>query len=237
VLNKLLNKFCVKERQDFSDLYTELPISFAEEFPEVPKPAPRLSPKLLSAQWVCHDLRAEELPAIAADLLEAGEDTPSLRRLAGETQVSCSADVEELVGKTFRELGISYPVPENEAKIIVSRQIAREVIHGKRNAWAAASHLEFGVRGWQDETPEVQSIFGIHEALNWSIVNNDQIPALTEELIRSFGRLGARAEGEKRIIRFGLLEGKGRIADDFDAPLPDEILAQFEGRDEPSANE
>jgi len=35
---------------------------------------------------------------------------------------------------------------------------------------------------------------------------------------------------EKRPIRFGLLEGKGWIADDFDGPLPDDILAAFEGR-------
>jgi prevent-host-death family protein len=35
---------------------------------------------------------------------------------------------------------------------------------------------------------------------------------------------------EKRPIQFGLLEGKGWIADDFDAPLPDDILAGFEGR-------
>jgi prevent-host-death family protein len=35
---------------------------------------------------------------------------------------------------------------------------------------------------------------------------------------------------EKRPILFGALEGKGWIADDFDAPLPDEIQAMFEGR-------
>lgn len=34
----------------------------------------------------------------------------------------------------------------------------------------------------------------------------------------------------KRTINFGALEGKGWIADDFDAPLPDDLLAQFEGR-------
>jgi prevent-host-death family protein len=37
-------------------------------------------------------------------------------------------------------------------------------------------------------------------------------------------------KNEKRTYRLGLLEGKGWIADDFDAPLPDELLAQFEGR-------
>lgn len=34
----------------------------------------------------------------------------------------------------------------------------------------------------------------------------------------------------KRPIKFGLLKGKVTIAADFDAPLPDEVLAGFEGR-------
>jgi len=33
----------------------------------------------------------------------------------------------------------------------------------------------------------------------------------------------------KRKIRFGLLKGKIKIAKDFDAPLPEEVLAEFEG--------
>ena len=37
-------------------------------------------------------------------------------------------------------------------------------------------------------------------------------------------------EAKKRPIRFGLLKGKIRVAKDFDAPLPDDILAEFEGR-------
>jgi prevent-host-death family protein len=37
-------------------------------------------------------------------------------------------------------------------------------------------------------------------------------------------------EPKKRPIRFGLLKGKLHIADDFDAPLPDDVLAEFEGR-------
>lgn len=35
----------------------------------------------------------------------------------------------------------------------------------------------------------------------------------------------------KRPIMFDSLKGKGWIADDFDAPLPEEILAAFEGRE------
>jgi prevent-host-death family protein len=35
---------------------------------------------------------------------------------------------------------------------------------------------------------------------------------------------------EKLPIRFGLLEGKGWIADDFNDPLPDDLQALFEAR-------
>jgi prevent-host-death family protein len=35
---------------------------------------------------------------------------------------------------------------------------------------------------------------------------------------------------KKRLTGLGALKGKGWIAEDFDAPLPDELLAQFEGR-------
>ena len=34
----------------------------------------------------------------------------------------------------------------------------------------------------------------------------------------------------KRQIKFGLLKGKIRISADFDAPLPEDTLAGFEGR-------
>lgn len=34
----------------------------------------------------------------------------------------------------------------------------------------------------------------------------------------------------RRTIKFGVLKGKVRIAADFDAPLPDDALAGFEGR-------
>jgi prevent-host-death family protein len=43
-------------------------------------------------------------------------------------------------------------------------------------------------------------------------------------------RLTQLEEKRERLTGLGALEGKGWIADDFDAPLPDEILAQFEGR-------
>ena len=44
-------------------------------------------------------------------------------------------------------------------------------------------------------------------------------------------RLTTLESPKKQDCKLGLLKGKGGwLADDFDAPLPDEILAQFEGR-------
>jgi len=39
-----------------------------------------------------------------------------------------------------------------------------------------------------------------------------------------------RLAAPKRRIRFGLLKGKLRIPEDFDAPLPADVLAEFQGR-------
>jgi prevent-host-death family protein len=39
-----------------------------------------------------------------------------------------------------------------------------------------------------------------------------------------------RLQPPPRKIRFGVLKGKVRVDPDFDAPLPAEVIAQFEGR-------
>jgi prevent-host-death family protein len=43
-------------------------------------------------------------------------------------------------------------------------------------------------------------------------------------------RITRLASGQKQRIKFGVLKGKLKIAADFDAPLPAEVLADFEGR-------
>jgi hypothetical protein len=173
------------------------------------------------------------MPALAADLLESGLDTPSVRRLAGEMHVTCSADVEETVGRMFRELSVPYPFSKTQALLIYSRQVAREVVHSQRNAWAAASHLSKSTWPRKHRNPQIQALAELLDALDRDAVNHRKLPELTAELIEVFAHLGARAEDEKVPLRLGLLEGKGWIADDFNAPLPDDLLAQFEGRDDP----
>ena len=61
----------------------------------------------------------------------------------------------------------------------------------------------------------------------------EQVAAGEDVIIARGGKPVARLtrlEASRPRIRFGLLKGKVKIAGDFDAPLPAEILAQFEGR-------
>jgi prevent-host-death family protein len=48
---------------------------------------------------------------------------------------------------------------------------------------------------------------------------------------RPVARLVAYAPPAGKRRKLGVLAGKGWIAEDFDAPLPEDILADFEGRD------
>ena len=39
-----------------------------------------------------------------------------------------------------------------------------------------------------------------------------------------------RLQAQQRRIKFGVLKGKLTVPADFDSPLPDEVLASFQGR-------
>ena len=47
---------------------------------------------------------------------------------------------------------------------------------------------------------------------------------------KPIARLGPLTEGPRRKRTLGLLAGQAVIPPDFDAPLPEETLAEFEGR-------
>lgn len=170
-------------------IYSEQPRSYADQYPGVPLPDDPLSPAIVAARWRSHGLYGEDMPGVAADLLEKGYDTPSLRRLAGEMNVTCSADVEPLAAKVFQELGVKYPLTEKEARLITSRQIAREVIAGRRNAWASATHLEIAIWGWIPEVPELEIIFWINDEINWDFVHRRRLSALEIALVDALATL------------------------------------------------
>jgi hypothetical protein len=91
----------------------------------------------------------------------------------------------------FRELGVNYPMSEREAKIIVSQQIAREVIAGKRNAWVEANHLEIAIWNGVPETPELELIFSINDEVDWNSKEKRTLPELKAALTGAFAQLAS----------------------------------------------
>ncbi|WP_018435994.1 type II toxin-antitoxin system Phd/YefM family antitoxin [Paraburkholderia atlantica] len=73
----------------------------------------------------------------------------------------------------------------------------------------------------------------IHEAKTQFSRLVDAAASGEEIVIAKAGKPAARLvpmEQARVVRRFGGLKGKVRIADDFDAPLPDDVIAAFEGR-------
>ena len=127
------------------------------------------------------------MPSVAADLLKSGLDTPNLRRLAGETGITCSAEVEPLVARMFRELSAPYPLTMKQAKLIFTRQISREVIHGKANAWVAANCPVFKEWSWRRVIPGLWNLYFLTE--EFESMNGRPTTTLTAELLDTFARL------------------------------------------------
>ena len=74
------------------------------------------------------------------------------------------------------------------------------------------------------------SIINIYEAKTQLSKLVEQAAAGNDVIIARGGKPVARLtqlENRPRKIRFGLLKGKVKVAKDFDAPLPEEILGQF----------
>ena len=73
----------------------------------------------------------------------------------------------------------------------------------------------------------------IHEAKTQFSRLVDAAAGGEEIIIAKAGKPAARLVPMERVKvtrRFGGLKGKIHIADDFDAPLPDDVVAAFEGR-------
>ncbi len=77
------------------------------------------------------------------------------------------------------------------------------------------------------------TIVNIHEAKTHLSRILEEVAAGAEVIICKAGKPMARLspiEGIRKPKRLGLLKGKIKVGDDFDTPLPEEVIAEFEGR-------
>ena len=75
-------------------------------------------------------------------------------------------------------------------------------------------------------------IINIHEAKTHLSRIVDDVAAGAEVIIAKAGKPMARLTPMTATVkakRLGLLKGKIKVRDDFNSPLPDEVLASFEG--------
>jgi hypothetical protein len=174
------------------------PRTWVGNYPDVPPPESKLTLQMFVARFACGDIYGEDKPAIAADLLEAGYDTPSLRRLAGETQVHCHADAAGIVEQIMREAGFPVPFPLNCARLLVTRQIARKVIAGEREPWSAVRDLN-DVWGWRRPETGIQDVDAILRAADefvWDAEEERFRPVLDADVLEAFARLAKLTDAE-----------------------------------------
>ena len=79
----------------------------------------------------------------------------------------------------------------------------------------------------------MSSIINIHEAKTHLSRIVDEVAAGAEVTIAKAGKPMARLvpiAGVRRPKKLGLLKGKIKVPDDFNAPLDEDVIAGFEGR-------
>jgi hypothetical protein len=108
--------------------------------------------ELLAALWTVNEIRSEELPPLAADLLEVGYDGKYLRRLAGETVAATRADVAELADKAFAQLGVPEPMDVAAANRLITRSLAEKVLNHQLEPAKAVLDISW-LYDWSLENP------------------------------------------------------------------------------------
>jgi prevent-host-death family protein len=79
----------------------------------------------------------------------------------------------------------------------------------------------------------MDSVINIHEAKTHLSKIVDEVAAGAEVIIAKAGKPMARLSpisAPARPKKLGLLKGKIKVPDDFNEPLDDEVIADFEGR-------
>ena len=95
--------------------------------------------ELVAAKWVLRRIPSEALPRIAADLLEAGLDTPSLRRLAGELCPTLG-ESGPLFEEILDELGVAIP-DKSRAGLLLAKAYAAQITEGSLPAYDGACQI------------------------------------------------------------------------------------------------
>jgi hypothetical protein len=113
----------------------------------------------------------EALPGIAAAALGEGDDSPSLRALAGLTEADTEA-ARSLFQQALAELSVELP-PAREAAVVLAKNIAKEMLGGSITPYDGAKQIwELSLRLPEEHLPEFDTF--IYGASEWADRPEDQ---------------------------------------------------------------
>lgn len=123
------------------------------------------NPDLFVAKWYCSQAWSEDMPAFAADALEAGYDGEALRRLAGLVKPT-SSDVGELFQQSVAEIGTVRVHNSEEAALLLAQTTARDIVNGQMDPIAGCNFLAWLAHGL-NYPPHLTRFYGLADLPRW----------------------------------------------------------------------
>ncbi len=128
-------------------------------------------PETAQAKWVLGLLPSTDLPGLAADWLEQGIDTVTLRQLAG--LAASHADAGRFFERALRELGRAEMTREEAGRVLVEHY-ARQIVAGVLAPYEGACTIAGLVVGWDDGPREAFPFYRLKDFLDQLLDENLQ---------------------------------------------------------------
>ncbi|MFE8015135.1 hypothetical protein ACFU3O_20645 [Streptomyces antibioticus] len=147
-------------------------------------------PATLAWKHAASLIRVEDLPMVAAHLLAAGHDSPSLRDLAGRSRHEHPADIRELFGHTMEELGIQIPEYETAERCLL-HHMATQLSAGVLSPKEAAARVWQGIATVTD--PERKFVAAVGPEYLLDFMSPEEVRAWENAVRRAAKTLSATA--------------------------------------------
>ena len=108
--------------------------------------------ELIAAKWYGGELSGEDMPAIACQALEQGQDGKNLRYLAGLSK-PIRREIVKVVDDALQELGVRAPITLHDAALWLARRQAEDIIDGRIDPYGGACRIWLS---YSSGAPELQ---------------------------------------------------------------------------------
>jgi hypothetical protein len=137
-------------------------------------------PTAVAWKYVVGLVFPEDLPMVAAGLLAAGYDSPSLRDLAGRSRRADTEEVDQLLRNAMEEFGVVFPGDETAERCLL-HHLASELSAGAVSAREVAARVWQGIAVLTERGREFVAVVGPEYCLDY----------LSSEDLRAGGTLHA----------------------------------------------